>query len=498
MQITADAICPAEQEQADRLAEQLNKAFDTRNPVPLPRGLPTLLERLQAGIAEQLSVLGDAGQPAVSLPAVPVTEVADRLTGQLVREIMIRGAQGGPLTPLASQLNHDLTHLQGQRIEGQGQRMEGMLAQLLDLLGGAPAAESSAAGPTGWPLAEVADPFALEVHRPVEPDVPQPGLPVLPAYVPREHDAAVAEVVTAAAAGTGGIAVLVGGSSTGKTRACWQALELLRGREPGWRLWHPIDSQGALAGLPGAGPQTVVWLNEAQRYLDTPGGTGEQLAAGLRELLRDRARGPVLVLVTLWPEFWDELTARPGGADLHAQARELLGGHDIPVPLAFTGDQLRVLEGAGDPRLAQAANGSRDGQVIQYLAGAPELLDRYHNAPPAARALVGAAMDARRLGMGPALPRAFLETAAPGYITDTDWDLLDDDWLEAGLDYTAKPSKGVRGPLTPIRPRPAPGVLAAPATGGLAAGRLPRPVRPPCPPRPAPAASILGRRGQLR
>jgi hypothetical protein len=67
----------------------------------------------------------------------------------------------------------------------------------------------------------------------------------------------------------------------------------------------------------------------------------------LRELLRDRARGPVLVLATLWPQFWDELTARSGGADLHAQARVLLGGHDIPVPLAFTGDQLRELEGAG-------------------------------------------------------------------------------------------------------------------------------------------------------
>ena len=86
----------------------------------------------------------------------------------------------------------------------------------------------------------------------------------------------------------------------------------------------------------------------------------------------------------------------PGGADPHAQARELLAGHDIPVPGAFTGEQLRHLEGAGDPRLAQAAAGSRDGQVIQYLAGAPELLDRYRTATPAARALIDAAMDARQ------------------------------------------------------------------------------------------------------
>jgi hypothetical protein len=75
-----------------------------------------------------------------------------------------------------------------------------------------------------------------------------------------------------------------------KTRSYWQALELLRGLEPGWLLWHPIDPQAALAGLPGAGPRTVVWLNEAQRYLNTASGTGEQVAARLRELLRDRAR----------------------------------------------------------------------------------------------------------------------------------------------------------------------------------------------------------------
>jgi hypothetical protein len=133
------------------------------------------------------------------------------------------------------------------------------------------------------------------------------------------------------------------------------------------------------------------------------------------------------------------------------------------VPAAFTDEQLRPLVAAGDPRLAQAAAGSRDGQVIQYLAGAPDLLDRYQHAPPAARALIDAAMDAARLGMGPALPRVFLEAAAAGYLTNTDWDLLEDDWLEQALEYTAAPCKGVRGPLAPIRPRP--GVPAGPGDG---------------------------------
>ena len=349
-----------------------------------------------------------------------------------------------------------------------GQLVERSLRELADTrrgTGGAGRREQV----QGWPLGKVTDPFALEVHRPIQPDDPEPGLPALPAYVPRGHDAELAGVVRAAAEGRSGIAVLVGGSSTGKTRACWEALWLLRDQKPGWRLWHPIDPsrpEAALRELPGIGLRTVVWLNEAQFYLGTAdGGLGERVAAGLRELLRDPARAPVLVLATLWPQFWDGLTARPaGGADPHAQARELLAGHDITVPAALTAPQLQQLGQAGDPRLAQAAAGTQDGQVIQFLAGAPELLARYHNAPPAAAALINAAMDARRLGMGIGLPQAFLEAAAPGYLTDTEWDALGEDWLEQALAYTAKPCKGVSGPLTRIRSRPARSRATGPRT----------------------------------
>ena len=328
---------------------------------------------------------------------------------------------------------------------------------------GAPAA--------GRLLGEVRDPFALEVHRPVQPEDPPPGLPVLPAYLPRGHDAALGRVARAAAEGRSGIAVLVGGSSTGKTRACWEALGVLRGQPEPWRVWHPIDPSrpdAALAELPRIGPRTVVWLNEAQFHLDFPeAGLGERVAAGLRELLRDPGRAPVLVLATLWPEFWAVLTARPaGGADPHAQARELLAGHDITVPAAFTPAQVAGLAGAGDVRLALAARSAADGQVIQFLAGAPELLARYRNAPPAARALIEAAMDARRLGMGAGLPQAFLAAAAPGYLADPEWDALGEDWLEQALAYAAVLCKGARGPLTWIRPRP-----ARPAAGDSAGQR---------------------------
>jgi hypothetical protein len=60
--------------------------------------------------------------------------LADRLTGHLVREIMLCGSGGGQLTPLADQLNHDLTHLQVRRVEVQGQRVESTFAWLADVV----------------------------------------------------------------------------------------------------------------------------------------------------------------------------------------------------------------------------------------------------------------------------------------------------------------------------------------------------------------------------
>ncbi|MBO4269144.1 helix-turn-helix domain-containing protein [Microbispora triticiradicis] len=193
-----------------------------------------------------------------------------------------------------------------------------------------------AAGP-GWPLTKVTDPFRfdLEVHPAIDSraDTGTGGLSALPVYVAREHDRALAEVVMRAAGGDSRIAVLVGGASTGKTRACWEALHLLRARPEPWRLWHPIEpthGEAVLAGIARISRHTVVWLNEAQFYLDDPE-RGERVAAALRELLRDTRRAPVLVLATLWPQYWDTLTSR-GEPDRHAQARNYSPGATSRFP----------------------------------------------------------------------------------------------------------------------------------------------------------------------
>src|ERR1017187_344280 len=306
-----------------------------------------------------------------------------------------------------------------------------------------------------WSLEQL-DPFDLEVHRSVGSDAGQ-VLPTLPAYVPRAHDERLRQIAAEAAAGASRLAVLVGRSSPGKTRACCEPQSILRRQDPAWQLWHPIAptrSDAALAGLDSVQPRTVIWLNEAQLYLGTEGGAGEEITAGLRELLRNPGKAPVLVLAALWPSHWDMLTSR-SEPDSHAQARELLSGRNIDVPERFSPAEMALwaVKAHNDARLAEAAVKADDGRVTQYLAGVPILLDRYRQAPRAAQALIHAATDARRMGCGQDLPVTLLSSAASGYLTQSEWDGLEGNWLDSALRYLSRPCNGIPGPLTLIRPR---------------------------------------------
>ncbi|MFB8239058.1 hypothetical protein ACFC58_21170 [Kitasatospora purpeofusca] len=331
-------------------------------------------------------------------------------------------------------------------------------------------------GPLGRPIGGW-DPHDLEVH----PAGVAGTVRVLPGYVRRRHDRVLAEVVRDAAAGRSGLLVLVGSSSTGKTRACWEAVQPLAAE--GWRLWHPFDptrAEAALADLEHVAPRTVVWLNEAQHYLGHAR-EGERIAAALHTLLTRPESGPVLVLGTLWPEYEAQYTALPraSGPDPHSRVRELLAGRTVTVPDAFDERALRdaeALAASGDRLMADALVRARShGRVAQDLAGALELLRRYERGTPAARALLEAAMDARRLGVGLHLPQAFLIDAAADYLGDRDWDRLADDWAEAAFADLGRPVHGKEAPLGRTNPRPVrrpPGTPAPAAPPAAVAGPL--------------------------
>ncbi|MCX5357862.1 helix-turn-helix domain-containing protein [Streptomyces sp. NBC_00124] len=330
----------------------------------------------------------------------------------------------------------------------------------------------------GRPIGEW-EPHALEIH-PAGPGGGSPELSALPSYVRGKHDRYLDAAVQDAAQGSSRMTVLVGTSSTGKTRACWEAVQLLA--VLGWRLWHPFHpapAEAALEGLHRVQPRTVVWLNEAQRYLGDPQ-AGERIAAAVHALLIRPERGPVLVLGTMWPEYAAQYTVQPAPhhPDPYSRARELLAGRTLAVPETFDVPALAAaatFAKAGDRLLADAlTRAEAEGRVTQDLAGAPELLRRYQDAAPGARAVMDAAMDAHRLGGGLRLPQEFLTDAATDYLSDTNYDLLSPDWAEQAFAELARPVKGKQAPLrrTALRPqRRPPGTLppasAPPAAAGL-------------------------------
>ncbi|WP_326623901.1 MULTISPECIES: hypothetical protein [unclassified Streptomyces] len=323
------------------------------------------------------------------------------------------------------------------------------------------------------------DPHDLEVHPAGTPTTAAGtgarALRALPGYVRRAHDRTLTDAVAEVAEGRSRMLVLVGSSSTGKTRACWEAVQPLAAK--GWRLWHPYDStraEAALGDLNRVAPRTVVWLNEAQHYLGHPE-DGERIAAALHTLLTSADRGPVLVLGTLWPEYADSYTLLPGPSkpDPHSRVRELLTGRTLTVPDAFDEKALKAasaLARDGDRFMEDVLTRAHaHGRVTQDLAGAPELVRRYEHGTPPVKALLQAAMDARRLGVGLHLSQAFLIDAAIDYLTDDDYDQLTEDWAEAAFAALARPVHGKQAPLrrTATRPprSPAPPAMPVPVTG---------------------------------
>ncbi len=312
------------------------------------------------------------------------------------------------------------------------------------------AAPSVARRVTAW------DAQRLGVHRAISAD-PAPGqaVPELTVYVEREHDMRLRELLSAP---TGPVMVmLVGRSSTGKTRA---AFEAVRQYLPDWSLLRPLDAADLLQQVRSGAvtSQTVLWLNEAQVFL-----RGQpDVAVALRRLLAGDE--PVVVIGTIWLEFWKELTSAPedDAPDVNHQTRELLL-HDagrVDVPEAFTGRDRAQLGRVvtTDPRLAAAAAAAeRDGKVVQVLAGGPELVQRYDHPADAedlfGKAVVTAAIDARRLGCESPIGASFLKAAAPAYVDPSDRAGAPERWFDAGLRDATRAIRGIAA-LTEQRQEP--------------------------------------------
>ncbi|MDF5751756.1 hypothetical protein [Spongiactinospora sp. TRM90649] len=356
------------------------------------------------------------------------------------------------------------------RLLAEAKRARDTRSTVADPAAGRPVVSDPAAGrPVGrW------DPVVLGVHKAI-------GGGPLPRYVRRVHDDLLYALLDPAVAANRLVA-LRGGSSTGKSRAAYEAV---RARLPHLPMSYPRTGD-ALARLltRGVPARSVLWLNELRHYADDPAGT--RALFDLADLLGERNH--VVAVTTLWPAHWAAYTGshhgEPYSPDSARATRELLmplpelTGHDprqvdpgrggvVDVPDRFTAEEVARALRDGDTTLEQAATAAagsgEDGRLAQYLAGVPELLAHWQGpgADPYGQALITAALDAVRLGHPYPLGRELLERAAVGYLSPAHRAVSDADRagrLDRAWAYATRTLKGAIQALQPVPPEDGIGV----------------------------------------
>ena len=320
------------------------------------------------------------------------------------------------------------------------------------------------------------DPEKLGVHRVV-------GGGPMPPYIYRPHDDLLAAVLDPAVQASR-LVVLRGESSTGKSRAAYEAITGEAARRTGlanWRLDYPQGPSSLTARLKDGIPaRTILWLGELRQYADADGGA--EALDHLSSLLDGEGQ---IIITTVWPDDWEKYTAAAQGrptADSAGAAGRLLRplpdltaaspaaidasrGGVIGIPPQFAGQAFDTVGRSDDPVLmeavAAAAAAGHPGQVTQYLAGVPALLRRYagDGGDPYGQAVITAAMDATRLGHASLIPATLLHKAAVGYLADEQriQDLTT--WAQTALAWAAAKLDGAVRALEPIPPPAGTGVV---------------------------------------
>ena len=293
----------------------------------------TTLEVLQAGIASQVAVLDDRGITGVpgwsssdSL-GIPAAQVAETLAGHLLREIVRRGNRGGALEPLANQLGHDRTYLQGLSLASKVDRLDTHVARMLAIV------DRTAGRAYGRPTVQW-NPVDLGVRQVI-------GGGKMPPYIERAHDGFLRSVLEPSVPESR-LIVVRGGSSTGKSRAAYEAVVARLGD---WRLDYPLTAaalkQRLDAGIP---DRTVLWLGELRQYADTD--EGPEALGRLGDVLDSTG---IVIITTMWHEHWNAYTK---------SARSGSGSADPATPTGRLLERLPELSDR-DPRDPIAAGARR-------------------------------------------------------------------------------------------------------------------------------------------
>ena len=286
--------------------------------------------------------------------------------------------------------------------------------------------------------------------------------PDLPTFVHRDIGPRVHEWLQNARQ-TGGFLLLIGDSSVGKTRLLYEAArEVL----PDFAVLAPDPGDGGLVNKVAEAafplPRLIVWLDELQRflegpYLDRQTGDNPISATAVRQFLISPT--PVVILGSMWREHAALLRAvepdTATGIQQHRypRAADVLSSRRVheETVASFSADEREAAArlSVNDPRLAKAL-ADRSYNVTEVLAGAPELDRRYNQATEEQRAVLNAAIDARRLGVQALLTEQLLQAAARSYFVTVH---ADDSWFPpalAELTRHDRPNDCATSPLVPV------------------------------------------------
>ncbi len=300
-----------------------------------------------------------------------------------------------------------------------------------------------------WQPVREADPAAFGIHRaPVA-----PGHGQVVEYVPRAVDAQLDEHLDALA-DSGGMLLLTGDSAAGKTRALFESMR----RKLGDRLVCAPDPDAELSALLSCtGEKRVVWLDDLHDYLRSDG-----LTLSVLDSLISRR---VTVLATLRTEFYEHYTDDQDAPSLtrgtdprlpSSPGRILRRAQHLTLERIWTDDERRNASRSADPRIAEALRSDRAYGLAEYLAAGPQVLKMWRSASrvkgnPRGAALVAAAIDLVRTGVGSALPPEAVERLHEHYLDRAGGPALRPEGLDEAWDWAARIVLGVTSPLVPGR-----------------------------------------------
>ena len=300
--------------------------------------------------------------------------------------------------------------------------------------------------PREWPFVESVDPLLLGVHKARA----EEGFDPLPEYVPRDVDAQLqAEMRTAAE--QGGFILLTGGSAAGKSRSAFAAMrEVLQGH----RVLSPVPGSDLreLATPDG----TVLWLDDLEGHL---GSDGLQI-----DLLNDLIERKVVIVATMRDEQYERFRlhhARKATDDDSRIHREIYLGAQVlnlatcvEVPRKWSQAETARASSSDDPRLHEALQHPELYAIPEYVAAGPQLLQEWKQAVnagghPRGAALVSAAVDLNRAGLGGAIPISALVDLHYRYLDENGGNLLRPESLDDAMAWASMVRYGITSLLLP-------------------------------------------------